>query len=604
MSEIYLDSLKNWKRTCGCGALRVTDESKDVCLMGWVHKRRDHGGVIFIDLRDREGITQIVFNPEWEGASHLKAHNLRPEYVIAIKGRVRIRPEGMENLNLPTGKIEVMANDLKILNCSKVPPIMIEDDINIGEEIRLKYRYLDLRRPQMQHNLMLRHSIYQVIRSELVKHGFIEIETPFLTKSTPEGARDYLVPSRLSPGHFYALPQSPQLFKQILMISGYDRYFQIVKCFRDEDLRADRQPEFTQLDMEMSFVDREDVMTVTEGLLKLIFSQREGVLFDEPFPCLTYKESIDRFGLDAPDTRFGLELIDVSGLVADAEFKIFREALERGGQVKGINAKGAACMSRTELDGLIENIRPFGVKGLAWIKIVSEGIQSPIKKFFTQGQMEKILERMQAGVGDVVLFVADAPGIVAEGLGRLRLMLAKRLDLIPGDRFSFIWITDFPLFEYDKEMGRYVAMHHPFTSPVEEDLDLLDSFPDKVRALSYDIVVNGQEIGGGSIRIHRPDIQKKIFNCLSINQDDVQEKFGFLLEALEYGAPPHGGIALGLDRILSILAGADSIREMIAFPKTQKAVCLMTGAPSEPDPAQIKELHLNTDLVVKPIKRV
>jgi aspartyl-tRNA synthetase len=604
LSHLQLDNMGDWKRSCDCGTLGENDVEKEVLLMGWVHTRRDHGGVIFIDLRDREGMTQIVFNPEWEKTSHLKAHDLRSEYVIAVRGKVRLRPEAMENPNLSTGKIEVMAHELKILNQSGVPPIMVEDDVNVGEDLRLKYRYLDLRRPSMQRNLRLRHRVYQTLRNELATKGFMEIETPFLTKSTPEGARDYLVPSRLNPGHFYALPQSPQLFKQILMVSGYDRYFQIVKCFRDEDLRADRQPEFTQLDMEMSFVNREDVINITENLIKKIFSQERGLEFDQPFPWITYQEAINRFGLDAPDMRFGLELIEVSDLVKDVEFKIFSQVIEKGGQVKGINAKGGAQMSRTELDGLLEKITPFGAKGLAWIKIAPDGLQSPIKKFFTQSQMEGVLRRMQGEEGDVLLFVADQPRVVAECLGRLRLILAKRLEIIPQDKFAFVWVTDFPMFEYDKEMGRYVAMHHPFTSPMEEDIPLLQDSPDKARARAYDIVVNGQEIGGGSIRNHRADIQEKVFNTLSINSDEAREKFGFLLEALEYGAPPHGGIALGLDRILALLAGADSIREVIAFPKTQKAVCLMTGAPSEPEPAQLKELHLMADLVLKPKKSV
>ncbi|MBN2372530.1 aspartate--tRNA ligase [bacterium] len=594
-----MDNLGDWKRQCSCAALRETDIDKEINLMGWVHTRRDHGGVIFIDLRDREGITQVVFNPEWDKDCHEKARNLKPEYVIAIQGKVRLRPEGMANPKIPTGKIEVMANELKILNKSKVPPIAIEDNINVGEELRLRYRYLDLRRPQMQHNLSLRHRVYQTIRSELSGMGFLEIETPFLTKSTPEGARDYLVPSRLNPGNFYALPQSPQIFKQILMVSGYDRYFQIVKCFRDEDLRADRQPEFTQLDMEMSFVDRKDIMGIIERLLKLIFSLGKGIKFDRPFPCLTYREAIDRFGLDAPDIRFGMELTDISGLVADSGFKIFAQTVAKGGHVKGINAKGAAIMSRTELDGLLEKIRPFGAQGLAWIKIASGELQSPIKKFFTQSQLDSILKRMGGEEGDVLLFVADRPKIVAESLGRLRLILGRRLDLIPRDRLAFVWVTDFPMFEFDEEMGRYVAMHHPFTSPADEDIELLEHAPDRVRAMSYDIVLNGQEIGGGSIRIHRSDLQKRVFDCLSIKPSDARKKFGFLLDALEYGAPPHGGIALGLDRLLAILAGADSIREVIAFPKTQKAVCLMTGAPSEPDHAQLKELHLRTDLVLR-----
>ncbi|MGA1842898.1 MAG: aspartate--tRNA ligase [bacterium] len=604
MSDLRLDSLEGWKKTCGCGALREMNVDQVVTLMGWVHTRRDHGGVIFIDLRDRDGITQVVFNPEWDKSSHIKAHDLKTEFVIAVRGKVRLRPAGMENPKVSTGMIEVMAYELKILNQSRVLPLMMEDNVKAGEELRLKYRYLDLRRPRMQQNLMLRHRIYQTIRSELAKMGFLEIETPFLTKSTPEGARDYLVPSRINPGHFYALPQSPQLFKQILMISGYDRYFQIVKCFRDEDLRADRQPEFTQLDMEMSFVGRDDVISVTEHLIKLIFTQEKGIHFDKPFQRITYKEAIDRFGLDTPDTRFGLELTDLSDLVADVEFKVFKQAIEKGGQVKGINAKDAAKISRTELDGLIEKIVPFGAKGLAWIKITSEGLQSPIKKFFTQEQMDRILERMKGEVGDVLFFVADQPKVVAECMGRLRLYLGNRLELIPRDTFAFIWVTDFPLLEFDEETNRYVAMHHPFTAPLEDDVDFLESEPDRVRAQSYDIVLNGQEIGGGSIRIHRSDLQKRMFKRLSLDPADIHEKFGFLVEALEYGAPPHGGIALGMDRMLAILADANSIREVIAFPKTQKAVCLMTGAPSEPEKEQLKELHLRTDLVVLPKKDI
>ena len=602
MSDLPLDRLGEWKRTCDCGQLREKDLDREVTLMGWVHTRRDHGGVIFIDLRDREGMTQVVFNPEWDKTCHLKAHELKTEFVIAVLGKIRRRPEGMENLKLPTGKIEVMAHDLKILNQSKVPVILMDDEIKAGEELRLKYRFLDLRRPMMQQNLIQRHRVYQAIRSELCKLGFLEIETPFLTKSTPEGARDYLVPSRINPGHFYALPQSPQLFKQILMISGYDRYFQIVKCFRDEDLRADRQPEFTQLDLEMSFVDRDDVMSVTEQLIKQIFTQEKGIRFDGPFMRLTYREAIDRFGLDAPDMRFGMELIELSDLMADVEFKVFRQAVEKDGQVKGLNAKGAAVLSRTELDGLVEKIKPFGAKGLAWIKITPDGLQSPIKKFFTQARMDRILERMCGEEGDVLLFVGDQSKIVAECLGRLRLILASRLKMIPEEIFTFVWVTDFPLLEYDDEMNRYVAMHHPFTSPLDEDVDLLESDPDSVRAKAYDIVLNGQEIGGGSVRIHQPELQKRMFNRLSIDPADAEQKFGFLIEALEYGAPPHGGIALGLDRMLAILSGSASIREVIAFPKTQKAVCLMTGAPSKAETGQLKELHLRTDLVVKPKK--
>ncbi|MGA1868592.1 MAG: aspartate--tRNA ligase [bacterium] len=587
-----IDVLGSWKRTCSCNSLTERDSGREIVLMGWVNSRRDHGSLIFIDLRDREGITQIVFQPEENKLCHQKAHQLRTEYVISIKGKVRVRPDGMKNPNRPTGGIEVVAEEMKILNTSKTTPFLIEDDIDTSEDLRLRYRYLDLRRPVMQKSLLLRHRVSQKIRSFLDKKGFMEIETPVLTKSTPEGARDYLVPSRIFPGSFYALPQSPQLFKQILMIAGFDRYFQIVKCFRDEDLRADRQPEFTQIDMEMSFVDCESVMKTVEEMVKEIFSAEKNIFFKEDFPIITYKESIERFGVDAPDMRFDMELVDVSDIAAESEFQVFIHAVKNGGKVKAIRATSGAQMSRKQIDELAEVIKVFGAKGLAWMKIEQGGISSPIKKFFIQSQLEKLSERMKAVSGDIIFFIADKPEVVAESLGRLRVYIASQLGIIPEDTYQFVWVTEFPLFEYDCDQGRFVAMHHPFTAPMDEDLVLLESEPDKVRAKAYDLVLNGQEIGGGSIRIHRADIQRRMFQSLGISDEDARDKFGFLIEALEYGAPPHGGIALGYDRLMAILAGIPAIRDVIAFPKTLKASCLMTGAPCAISPVQLKELGL------------
>lgn len=590
-----MDYLDGWKRTGSCNSLNKSHVGQQAVLMGWVQRRRDHGGVIFIDLRDREGITQVVFNPEYAPQSHKKAHEIRNEYVIAVKGKVCLRPEGMANPNLATGEIELMVEEVKILNQAKNTPFQIEDQIDTAEDVRLRYRYLDLRRPVLQKILMLRHRVCQQVRRYLDQLGFLEIETPVLTKSTPEGARDYLVPSRLNPHSFYALPQSPQLFKQILMVSGYDRYFQIVKCFRDEDLRADRQPEFTQIDLEMSFVEREDVMQVVEGMVKEIFQREKQLTFSNPFPRMTYQEAMSRYGVDRPDTRFGLELVDITDLVRNSQFKVFAEAIQKGGQVKGINGQGCGSLSRSEIDDLAKVVQIYGAKGLAWIKINPDGIQSPLKKFLSEEEIANIKTRMKAKVGDVIFFVADAPSVVAASLGALRLTLGQKLNLIDPNRYDFLWVTDFPLLEYDSQEGRYVAMHHPFTAPMVEDISLLETDPLKVRAQAYDLVLNGQEIGGGSIRIHTRQMQAKLFDKLGIGEEEARQKFGFLMDALEYGAPPHGGLALGLDRLIMILAGTSSIRDVIAFPKTQKATCLMTNAPSEIRPEQLKELRIKLD---------
>jgi aspartyl-tRNA synthetase len=563
--------------------------------MGWVHSRRDHGGLIFIDLRDREGVTQIAFNPEINAAIHSKAHDLRSEYVIAVKGKVSKRPEGTINPDLKTGEIEVLAEELTILNESKTSPFEISSRHGISEDVRLKYRYLDLRRSGLQENLILRHRIVQTTRNYFNRKKFIEIETPFLTKSTPEGARDYLVPSRVNPGRFYALPQSPQLFKQILMISGYDRYYQIVKCFRDEDLRADRQPEFTQIDLELSFIQEDDIYEIIEGLLVAIFKEVKNVSLMHPFPRLTYQEALARYGLDKPDTRFEMELKNLTSHFADSQFKVFSRAVAAGGIILGLNARGCAEYSRKELDNLTDLAKVYGAQGLAWIKVVSDGVQSPIAKFFTETEIQQLTKTLNAQPGDLLLMVTDAKHKVAyTALGQLRIHIGHKLGLIEQDRWCPLWITEFPLLEYNEEEKRYLAMHHPFTSPVEEDLVYLKENPEKVKARAYDLVLNGNEIGGGSIRIHRKDVQQAMFGALKIGEDEAKSKFGFLLDALEYGAPPHGGIALGLDRLVMLICGIESIRDTIAFPKTQKATCLMTDAPSQVSERQLKELSLKT----------
>lgn len=588
-------------RDKGCGEIKESDRGLTLTLSGWIFRRRDHGGLIFVDLRDRSGIVQVVFSPDVSGEAHELAHDLRSEYVISVSGEIRKRPDGTENLSIPTGMVEMYVNKLEVLNESSPLPFGIEDAGDASEALRLKYRYLDLRRPEMQRNLIIRHKVTKVIRDYFDEKGFLEIETPVLTKSTPEGARDYLVPSRLNPGYFYALPQSPQLFKQILMVSGFEKYFQIVRCFRDEDLRADRQPEFTQVDLEMSFTDREDVIKVIEGMMKKLFKDVMDIEIITPFERLSFHESMERFGNDKPDLRFGLELKEMADLSQKGSFKVFLDALQSGGRIKAINGKGMANLSRREIDMLTEEAISFGAKGLAWIK-VKNGFESPIAKFFPEEILKEMAQRLEAEEGDLMLFVADKEKVVFDVLSRMRLEFGKKLNLI-GSGYKFAWITDFPLLEWNDEEGRFEAMHHPFTSPMDDDIEkmLTGDMNNKellfsLRAKSYDIVLNGYEIGGGSIRIHRRDVQRKMFELLRISEEEAKVKFGFLLDALEYGAPPHGGIALGLDRLVMIMVGASSIRDVIAFPKTSKAFCLMSGTPSTVEPKQLKELYIKTDL--------
>ena len=580
------------KRSKYCVEINQQDEGKTLTLQGWVHSARDHGGVIFVDLRDRTGIFQVVFSPEVDPKIHEEAKKLRSEYVIEVTGPVSRRPAGTENPNLPTGNWEMYARELKILNIAKHPPFEIEDDLDVKEALRLKYRYIDLRRPKMFRNFYVRHKLYQVARRYFDESGFIEVETPFLTKSTPEGARDFLVPSRLNPGTFYALPQSPQLFKQILMVAGFDRYFQIVKCFRDEDLRADRQPEFTQIDVEMSFVEREDVMEVMEGLLYSIFKEVAGIELSIPFPRMSYDTAMENYGSDAPDLRFELTLKNISEIADKSNFKVFADVVKKGGVVKGLTVPGGVKYSRKELDDLTNFAMEFGAKGLAWVKIQENGWQSPIAKFFSDEEKKQIEAKMEAGKGDLMMFVADTKDVANDVLGRLRKRIAEKEGLIDENKLAFTWVVDFPLFEWSEEEKRWVSMHHPFTMPFDEDIDFLESAPEKVRAKAYDVVLNGIEIGGGSIRIHRKDIQEKVFRAIGISDEEAQLKFGFLLEALEYGAPPHGGIAFGLDRLVMLILKENSIRDVIAFPKTQKGQDLMSEAPSPVSPDQLLELGI------------
>ncbi len=586
-----IDFLGDWKRTDYCGDLGVKHEGREVILMGWVQRRRDHGGVIFIDLRDRAGLAQVVFNPEVAPETHERAGAIRSEWVLAVKGKVRKRPEGMVNPDMKTGEVEVMVDDLRILNVSDNPPFTVEDRVDVAENMRLKYRYLDLRRPSLQRNFWLRYQATKAIREYFDNQGFIEIETPFLTRSTPEGARDYLVPSRVNPGSFYALPQSPQLFKQILMVAGFDRYFQIVKCFRDEDLRMDRQPEFTQIDVEMSFVTVEDIQKLMSELMIYIFHRVMGIEVEAPFPTLTYREAMDRFGSDRPDIRFGMELEEITSIAQRTEFSVFRETLESGGIVKGLRVDGSP-LSRKEIEELPSTVEGFSSTGLLWARVNSDGWVSPVKKFFKPNQMKEIEKSMDAKPGDLLLFVADRSDVANDSMGRVRNYLGKKLGLIDDSRYRFAWIIEFPLLEYDEAEKRYMAVHHPFTAPMDEDVDKLAADPENVRAKAYDIVLNGAEIGGGSIRNHRQDIQERVFEKLGIGREEARRRFGFLMKALSYGAPPHGGIAFGFDRLVMIMSHSESIRDVIAFPKTQRATDLMADAPSSIDQEQLKELFI------------
>ncbi|MCH8295736.1 aspartate--tRNA ligase [Candidatus Poribacteria bacterium] len=585
------------KRTHYCGDLRLADAGTSAQLTGWVLRRRDHGGVIFIDLRDRTGITQVVFDPQIDSETHEIAHQIRNEFVLCVSGKVRERGEGAVNSKLPTGEIELASDELEVLNVAKTPPFPVEDDIDTDEEIRMRYRYIDLRRPKMQKMLKIRHKAMLAARKYMDEQGFLEIETPIMMNSTPEGARDVLVPSRLNPGKFYALPQSPQQFKQLLMMSGVDRYFQIARCFRDEDTRATRQLEFTQLDIEMSFATREDILKLTEGLIKRMFEEAAGIPVSTPLRRMSYEDAIARYGTDKPDTRFGMELSDLSDLVADCDFKVFTGALASGGQVKGLAAPGGASFSRREIDDLTKLVAIYRAKGLAWIKVTDKGFESGIVKFFRKEILKAASERMGAKPGDIMFFVADKPKVVADSLANLRLHLGKKLNLIHPDRFDFLWVIDFPLFNWNEDENRYEPSQHLFTMLPEEDLPLLDTDPGAARGLQYDLIINGYESAGGSVRIHEWNVQEKILKIMGVNPEEVVERFGYFVEALQHGTPPHAGIASGLDRLMMLMTGEENIREVIAFPKTQKGLCLLTGAPSEVTDEQLEELSIKVDVI-------